>query len=165
MQAFLQSYLPENEPTYVILPRQLWLSSWKNRFHGKIAVKLRKSLYGHPCAGRLWQEYLESRIAKIGATPVRRFPSNFIFDIDGHRMILNVYVDDLTLSGPSHLHKTFWDRFSKMIKIEDPSWGFGSAGGGWIHYQGVGGLALATDTGKHLSKLALGAAPAPDNHL
>ena len=120
VQAFLQSYLPEDEPTYVILPRQLWLSSWKNRFHGKIAVKLRKSLYGHPCAGRLWQEYLESRIAKIGATPVRGFPSNFIFNIDGHRMILNVYVDDLTLSGASHLHKAFWDRFSKLIKIEDP---------------------------------------------
>ena len=120
VQAFLQSYLPEDEPTYVILPRQLWLSSWKNRFHGKIAVKLRKSLYGHPCAGRLWQEYLESRIVKIGATPVKGFPSNFIFDIDGHRMILNVYVDDLTLSGASHLHKAFWDRFSKLIKIEDP---------------------------------------------
>ena len=120
VQAFLQSYLPEDEPTFVILPRQLWLNSWKSRFRGKVAVKLRKSLYGHPCAGRLWQEYLETRIAKPGATPVRGFPSNFIFNMDGHRMILNVYVDDLTLSGASHLNRKFWDQFSNLIKIEDP---------------------------------------------
>ena len=35
-------------------------------------------------------------------------------------MILNVYVDDLTLSGASHLHKRFWDQLSELIKIEDP---------------------------------------------
>ena len=35
-------------------------------------------------------------------------------------MILNVYVDDLTLSGASHLHRKFWDQFSNLIKIEDP---------------------------------------------
>ena len=40
VQAFLQSYLPEDEPTYVILPKQLWLSSWKKKFHGRVAVKL-----------------------------------------------------------------------------------------------------------------------------
>ena len=120
---------------------------------------------GTPVQGASGKSTWSHASPRSGLHQLRGFPSNFIFDIDGHRMILNVYVDDLTLSGPSHLHKTFWDRFSKMIKIEDPSWGFGWAGGGWIHYQGVGGLALATDTGKHLSKLALGAAPAPDNHL
>ena len=55
IQAFLQSYLPEDELTYVVLPRQLWLREWSNRFQGKVAVRLRKSLYGHPQAGRLWR--------------------------------------------------------------------------------------------------------------
>jgi hypothetical protein len=35
-------------------------------------------------------------------------------------MLLNIYVDDLTLSGASHLHTKFWQRFSELIKIEDP---------------------------------------------
>ena len=51
VQAFLQSYLPEDEPTFVILPRQLWLNSWKSRFRGKVAVKVRKSLYGASLCG------------------------------------------------------------------------------------------------------------------
>ena len=46
--------------------------------------------------------------------------SNFLFNLDGHRMLLNIYVDDLTLSGASHLHTKFWQRFSELIKIEDP---------------------------------------------
>ena len=154
-----QSYLPENEPTYVILPRQLWLSSWKNRFHGKIAVKLRKSLYGHPCAGRLWQDYLESRIAKIGATPVKGFPSNFIFDIDAHRMILNVYFDDLTLSGGISSSQDVLGPIQQADQNRRPSWGFGVlVVDGFITKVSVA-FASATDTGKHLSKLALGAAP------
>ena len=48
------------------------------------------------------------------------FPSNFLFNLSGHRMVLNVYVDDLTLSGAAHLHAQFWNRFAELIKIEDP---------------------------------------------
>ena len=57
VQAFLQSSLPEGELTYVILPPELWLQDWSRRFK-RVAVRLRKSLYGHPQAGRLWQQYI-----------------------------------------------------------------------------------------------------------
>ena len=35
-------------------------------------------------------------------------------------MLLNMYVDDLTLSGKRGLHAKFWKQFSELIKIEDP---------------------------------------------
>ena len=120
VQAFLQTVLPDDDLTYVILPRQLWLPAWKSKFNGKVAVRLRKSLYGHPQAGRLWQEFLESRISRLGASQIPGFPSNFLFHIEGHKMLLNVYVDDLTLSGKRGLHAKFWKQFSELIKIEDP---------------------------------------------
>ena len=111
VQAFIQSFLPDDDLTYVILPRQLWLPAWKSKFNGKVAVRLRKSLYGHSQAGRLWQEFPESRISRLGASQIPEFPSNFLFHIEGHKMLLNMYVDDLTLSGKRGLHAKFGSSF------------------------------------------------------
>ena len=55
IQAFLQSELDDNDYTYVIIPAELWLAEWHSMFPPgtKLAVRLTKSLYGHPKAGRL----------------------------------------------------------------------------------------------------------------
>ena len=68
VQAFLQSVLDEGDFTLVIIPKELWLMSWSKRFgeHAVLAVRLRKSLYGHPKAGRWWQEHLTSCIVALG---------------------------------------------------------------------------------------------------
>ena len=80
----------------------------------------RKSLYGHPQAGRLWQEYLEARIHELHGIPVEGFASNYVFHVQGHTLLLNVYVDDLTLSGAAHLHTSIWQQFQAKIKVEEP---------------------------------------------
>ena len=58
IQAFLQAKLEED--TGVVLPYELRTSDMRAKFdpNAKIAVKLLRSLYGHPLASRLWQEHL-----------------------------------------------------------------------------------------------------------
>ena len=53
IQAFLQAPLPEE--TWVVLGEELWLPEWF-KVHPKgsrLCVRLLKSLYGHPLAGKL----------------------------------------------------------------------------------------------------------------
>ena len=94
-QAYLQCRLDEN--TGVILPFELWLPEWKQR-----AVQLVKSLYGHPQSGNLWQAHLERQLVAMNGVPIQEFPSNFVFRRGPNQeftLILNIYVDDLTLAG------------------------------------------------------------------
>ena len=69
----------------------------------KIAVRLLKSLYGHPLAGRLWQEHLSAALTALGGVEVAEHPSNWLFRLEGQVMVLNIYVDDLTLAGAAKL--------------------------------------------------------------
>ena len=72
IQAYFQSELKEE--TYVIPPKELWLPGWEQRFgtQTRVVVRLRKSLYGHPQVGRLWQEYLSRKDYIIGITILRQ---------------------------------------------------------------------------------------------
>ena len=69
IQAFLQSELDDNDLTYVIIPTELWLDEWHKKFQTgtKLVVRLKKSLYGHPRAGRWWQDHLDHRLRNLGA--------------------------------------------------------------------------------------------------
>lgn len=130
IQAFLQSRLDEDDFTLVIIPVELWLPDWKNRFgeDARLAVRLRKSLYGHPMAGRWWQDHLTSCLVSLGGIEMQEHPSNFLFrwnpskhggDVDHeYVLLLNVYVDDLTLSGHRSCHGSFWSALSSKVKME-----------------------------------------------
>jgi hypothetical protein len=61
IQAFLQLELDNNNYTYVIISVELWLPEWHSMFAPgtRLAVRLKKSLYGHPKAGRWWQDHLD----------------------------------------------------------------------------------------------------------
>ena len=112
MQAFLQADLSEaGEPdTWVMLPEELWLESWRAKFEpgSKIVVRLRKALYGHRLAGKLWQKHLSAVLSSLGGVELDLFPSNFLFfQVGDQVLLLNIYVDDLTLSGPKRLHQEF----------------------------------------------------------
>ena len=81
VQAFLQSWLDEDEYTLVLMPIELWLPSWKATFGeaARLAVRLQKSLYGHPMAGKWWQNHLSSCLVSLGGIELQEHPSNFIF--------------------------------------------------------------------------------------
>ena len=60
IQAFLQA--PIEEETWIIIPYELWFDEWKkiSPKDTKLVVRLLRSLYGHPLAGKLWQEFLSN---------------------------------------------------------------------------------------------------------
>lgn len=100
VQAFLQA--PLDEETWVILPPELWLPQWRAKFQtgAKLCVRLLKSLHEHPLAGKLWQEFLAQRLRAMRAVELEDFPSNFLIPREnGSRLLLNICVDDLSLSG------------------------------------------------------------------
>lgn len=68
----------------------------------KLAVKLVESLYGHPQSANLWQAHLERQLVAMNGVPIEEFPSNFVFRRGPNQeftLILNIYVDDLTLAA------------------------------------------------------------------
>ena len=118
VQAFLQAPLPEE--TWAILPYELWTPSIRKKFPAtaKVAVRLLKSLYRHPLAGRLWQEHLSAALTALGGVEVAEHPSNWLFRLEGQVMVLNIYVDDLTLAGAAKLHGQFWKLLREKIKLD-----------------------------------------------
>ena len=104
IQAFLQAKLEED--MRVVLPYELW------------TVKLLRSLYDHPLAGKLWQEHLAQKLRSLGGEEVPGHPSNWLSWFKGELLVLNIYVDDFSLAGKVELHQDFWERLHKHIKIE-----------------------------------------------
>ena len=101
VQAFLQSTLDDAEETWVVLPQELWLPQWHNRFSktDRICVRLRRSLYGHPKAGRWWQNHLHQRLPDIGAEEIPQYPSNYLIPWEQDR-------------------KSFWSKLRETVKLE-----------------------------------------------
>ena len=134
VQAFLQSVLDEDEQTWVILPNELWLDAWFKIFQktDRICVRLKRSLYGHPKAGRWWQSLLDQKLRALGAVEIPQYPSNYLipWELDGkqYTLLLNVYVDDLTLCGPTCCHESFWSALRKDVKLEDEATVDGATG-------------------------------------
>ena len=118
IQAFLQA--PIEEETWIIIPYELWLDEWKKIYpkDTKLVVRLLRSLYGHPLAGKLWQEFLSKKLRQLGGVESELYPSNWLFRRNGHTLLLNIYVDDLTLCGRSHLHVGFWQELRNLVKLD-----------------------------------------------
>jgi hypothetical protein len=115
IKAYVQSLLDSKCATWVQLPPELWPSSWKGQF-SKPMVLLVKSLYGHPEAGAHWEKHLENIIFDMGGGLVPEFPSSYFFSTS--KLLLTVYVDDFTLSGPSGEHAPFWKRLREKVDLE-----------------------------------------------
>ena len=99
----------------MILPFELWLPEWKKKYEPteKLAVRLVKSIYGHPQIGNLWQAHLEKQLIEMQGVPIQEYPSNFLFRRGPNRdvtLLLNIYVDDLILvGGCQDTQDQFWD--------------------------------------------------------
>ena len=116
VKAYVQSLLDSKCATWVQLPPELWPKSWKG-LYSKPMVLLVKSLYGHPEAGAHWEKHLEKIITGMGGVPVPEFPSSYSFPKS--KLLLTVYVDDFTLSGPSGEHASFWKRLREKVDLEE----------------------------------------------
>ena len=118
VQAYLQA--PIGDDTWCVIPVELWLPSWFEKYPPttKLVVRLNKSLYGHPESGQCWQKHLEKRLRAIGGTESPEYPSTWFFTRGGRTLVLNVCVDDLTLSGPTELHAPFWTQLRKSVKFD-----------------------------------------------
>ena len=134
MQAFLQSELDTNDRTYVVIPVEMWLDEWRSMFEpgSKLVVQLRKSLYGHPKAGRWWQDRLDLRLRNLGAQEMPMYPSNYMipWTVENQTvtLLLNVYVDDLTLCGDQRCHSEFWTKLRESVKLEPEQYIVGQEG-------------------------------------
>ena len=117
VRAYIQSVLGSKIPTWVLIPRELWPSSWRGKYTKPMCL-LVKSLYGHPESGGWWERHLAKALLTLGGQPVEGHPSVFFFP--KLRLLLTVYVDDLMLSGPSKQHDPFWRSLRATIELEDP---------------------------------------------
>ena len=118
IKAYVQSFLKAAQPTWIELPRELWPAQWIGKYK-KPVVLLKKSLYGHPEAGGHWEKHLESILFELGAVSIPEFTSMYWFPKT--KLLLTVYVDDLTLSGPSQAHQDFWKLLGARVDIEPPT--------------------------------------------
>ena len=68
VRAYLQA--PLEDDTWVVLPYELWTEDMCNKSPStaKIAVRLLKSLCGHPLVGKLWQDHLSERLQALGGS-------------------------------------------------------------------------------------------------
>ena len=99
-------------PTWVVLPKELWLKEWHGRFR-RVAVRLIKALYKHPQAPALWQAHFKRILAK----PVEGFPS--VLSVPSLGVIVSIYVHDILAAGkPNELAK-FWDSLRKHVDLDD----------------------------------------------
>ena len=110
VQSFLQA--PLKQETSVLVPFELCLDRWKSKHPkvSKLVVRLLKSLYGHSLAGKLCQSYLPERLVELGAAESDLYQSklaNWFFRRNGHTLLLNMYVDDLTLCVRSRIQTAF----------------------------------------------------------
>ena len=82
--------------------------------------KLNKSIYGLKQAARLWNEKLHSALLDMGFNRICSDPALYIYQRDEVRIIMPVYVDDITLTSNSQaaLDKVVSD-LSKYFKLKD----------------------------------------------
>ena len=89
--------------------------------HGpEYVCKLNKSIYGLKQSPRLWGEKLGSAMKELGFTKAYSDPSLYIYDRDNVKVIVPVFVDDITLASKSDaaLDKFVVD-LGKYFKLRD----------------------------------------------
>ena len=68
-QAYTQAAF-EGTPTFVRLPKRQWPVEWWNRRLYDPVCRLTRALYGHPCAGGIWEAHCDVKLKQQGFAPV-----------------------------------------------------------------------------------------------
>ena len=116
VKAYTQSLLNTVVETWVLLPAELIPSEYSHI--KQPCVPLRKALYGHPESGYHWDARFKEIMVSMGGSLDNDHQSNYVFK---NGLLLTLYVDDVLLSGPEHLHSQFWTELQKYIAIEEPA--------------------------------------------
>jgi len=83
-------------------------------------LKLIKSLYGLRQSPRLWHKKLNSVLTKLGFVKIKSDASVWVYHRDGIRIIVPVFVDDLTLVSKSKKKiQELKDELKKHFKLRD----------------------------------------------
>ena len=93
-------------------------SGWEKKYRRPV-VKLRLALYGHPLAGRCWEQKWTHEVRKVGFEPVPDWESMYF-----HlrlRLMLSVFVDDFTLAGPRSALVAGWKLLRTNLDIDTPT--------------------------------------------
>ena len=64
-------------------------------------LRLKKSLYGLKQAGRVWNQTLHDELLKMGFARLESDASLYIYRKDSTRIIIPIYVDDITIASPT----------------------------------------------------------------
>jgi hypothetical protein len=81
---------------------------------------LKKATYGLKQAGRVWAKTLASTLSKMGFTQIKSDPSVYVFLRDNLRVIIPVFVDDMTLISKSKpAIQAFIQELSTHFKLRD----------------------------------------------
>ncbi|KAJ3523089.1 hypothetical protein NMY22_g11605 [Coprinellus aureogranulatus] len=82
--------------------------------------RLKKGIYGLKQSGRLWNQKLAGELERLGFTQIKSDPSIYVWEKDGIRIILPVFVDDITIASASP-EKIQWvkDALGKVFKLKD----------------------------------------------
>ena len=99
--AFVQSYLPEDEPVWMHIPR-----GYRSTLGPDYCLRLVKSLYGHRRAPQLWFEFAAKAFKKLGLVQSAHDECLWY----GPDIMVVQYVDDCGISAPSH------ERIDKFIE-------------------------------------------------
>ena len=72
--------------------------------------------------GKIFSRHLATQLQEMGGVPLESYPSSFIFrhgDNPEHTLILNIYVDDLTLAaGNKEVQTQFWNDLELRVKAD-----------------------------------------------
>ena len=107
IKAYVQALLKSKYQTWITLAPELRPRWWRERFVKPVVLLVKA-----PDAGGLWEAHLKRFISELGGREVAEFPGNFWFKESG--LLLSTYV------GPSHLHKDFWEKLTRLVDIEPP---------------------------------------------
>ena len=86
----------------------------------KMVCFLKKGIYGLKQGGRLWNQKLSGELEHLGFTQIKSDPSIYIWEADGVRVIIPVFVDDITIASKSQ-EKIRWvkESLAKIFKLKD----------------------------------------------
>ena len=106
--------------TYIRMPKAWWPKHWAGKFKDPVC-ELKRALYGHPNAGDIWGDKLETELVRIGFQTVENWPSVYIMYPEGELAVaFVVYVDDLIMIGSGYLVQVI-EQLKQTINFEEPT--------------------------------------------
>ena len=85
-----------------------------------LVLRLNKALYGVKQAGRLWNQKLHGVLQKLGFSRMKSDASVYVYSRAGVRIIIPIFVDDITLAGKSLSDiKQVIQELSQHFKLRD----------------------------------------------